>query len=131
MSMREEDFDIDAIINAANARNSNHAETAVTPTPAKLREYAAMMNTLRDFHDGDLVTWKCEALRNRKNPESGVPAIVMRILDQPVIEAGISSGRSDFMEPLDVVIGFIEADGRFCELHVDGRRITKYVEKSA
>lgn len=54
----------------------------------------------------------------------------MRILDQPVIEAGLSSGRPDFMERLDVVIGFIERDGRFCELHVDGRRFTKFVEKS-
>lgn len=123
------ELDIDALFEAANLRNGNREETAVTPTPAALREYAAMMNTPRDFHEGDLVTWKCGAIRNLKSPAHGDPAIVMRILDQPVTEAGISSGRTDFMEALDTVIGFIEADGRFCELYIDGRRLKKYQEQ--
>lgn len=127
------DLDIDALFEAANLRNGSHRngshEETVTPTPAALREYAAMMNTPRDFRDGDLVAWKCGALRNRNIPKQDHPAIVMRILDLPVTETGISSGRTDFMEVLDTVIGCIEADGCFCELHVDGRRITKYEDR--
>ncbi len=122
------DSDIDALFKAENLRNGTHKET-VTPTPAMLREYAAMMNTPSDFNEGDLVTWKCEALLNRKHPKQGDPAIVMRILDQPVTDSWISSGRADFMEALDTVIGFIEADGRFCELHIDGRRLKKYEDQ--
>lgn len=57
------DLDIDALFEAANLRNGNPEETAVTPTPAALREYAAMMNAPRDFREGDLVTWKCDAMR--------------------------------------------------------------------
>jgi hypothetical protein len=64
------------------------------------------------FAVGDLVTWK-SGLTNRRIPRYGQPAMVMEVLDPPVVDGERESGSTYFNEPLDLVLGlFIDSGPR-------------------
>lgn len=56
-------------------RAAEHGET--------MRHRFEVYRETYSFHEGDLVRWKPE-LKNRKKPEYGEPAIVIRVLMDPV-----------------------------------------------
>lgn len=78
------------------------------------------------FAPGDLVTWK-PGLKNRCVPRYGHPAVVVGVLDQPVIDDQQESGSTYFHEPLDLVLGLFwesgPARGEFLTWHFDSRRL--------
>jgi hypothetical protein len=88
---------------------------------------AAKVALLLDCHSfavGDLVKWK-DGLQNRLNPDSGQPAIVTRVLAEPVYDSESDSGSPLFREPLTIVVAFM-AEDRLRELHLDARRFEPY-----
>lgn len=83
------------------------------------------LNTRHLFKAGDLVFWK-DGLRNRRYPRNGKPAIVLEVLQRPVIDDEEDSGSTYVRELLDIVLGsFIdegEHRGDFLSWHFDSRR---------
>jgi hypothetical protein len=92
---------------------------------------AALVARCRDFNArhrfavGDLVTWK-PGLQNRRLPRPGQPAVVVSVLDPPVVDGEQESGSTYFNEPLDLVLGlFVDsgpARGALLTWHFDSRR---------
>jgi hypothetical protein len=71
------------------------------------------------------VKWK-ENLKNRKLPGKNQPAIVIAILDEPVISTDDESGSPYFLETLDIILGIIVDDGSFLTFYYDSRRFEAY-----
>ena len=99
---------------------------------------AALLARYRLFHEchrfapGDLVTWK-PGLKNRRWPSHGRPAVVLTVLDPPVIDTEKDSGDPYFNEPLDLVLGlFVEGGpirGELMTWHFDSRRFQPWTQE--
>ncbi|WP_353930516.1 hypothetical protein WJM97_19940 [Okeanomitos corallinicola TIOX110] len=76
------------------------------------------------FQVGQLVKWKAN-LKNRKFPYQHQPAIVVEILDQPIISDD-ESGSPYFRENLDIILGILADDNTFLTFHYDSRRFEAY-----
>lgn len=76
------------------------------------------------FSEGDLIKWK-SGLKNKNSPAYGVPAIVMEVIDHPVIDASADAGSAYFREPLDIVAGVL-LQGTLALFHVDSRRFEPF-----
>lgn len=74
---------------------------------------------------GQIVKWK-ENLKNRKLPHKNQPAIVIAILDKPVISTDDEAGSPYFLETLDIILGIIVGDGTFLTFYYDSRRFEPY-----
>ncbi|MCL1463096.1 hypothetical protein [Argonema galeatum] len=74
---------------------------------------------------GQIVKWK-EHLKNRKFPHKNQPAIVIAILDKPVISTDNESGSPYFLETLDIILGLIVEDGTFFTFYYDSSRFEPY-----
>lgn len=77
-----------------------------------------------NFAVGQIVKWK-ENLKNRKLPYKNQPAIVVSILDEPVISTNEESGSPYFLETLDIILGII-VDDTFLTFYYDSRRFEPY-----
>jgi hypothetical protein len=88
---------------------------------------SACKNYLRkeSFEVGQFVKWKAN-LNNRKLPHKNQPAIVIAILDEPVISTDDESGSPYFLETLDIILGIIVDDGSFLTFYYDSRRFEAY-----
>jgi hypothetical protein len=97
---------------------------------AVLRERFATLSTRHRFKPGDLVGWK-PGLRNRKVPSYGAPAIVIEVLDEPVLDKGEESGSTYYREPHDLILGVLwdrdPGRGDFVTFHFDSRRFQPWV----
>jgi hypothetical protein len=82
-----------------------------------------------EFSPGQLVQWK-EALRNRQLPEYGQSAVVLEVLDQPVVSEAEPVDSPYYREPLDLVLGVIDGDGDLAAFHFNGRRFKRVTTKS-
>ncbi len=99
---------------------------------------AALVAHCRAFHQhhsfaiGDLVTWK-PGLKNRRVPRSGQPAVVIEVLDPPVVDGERESGSAYFNEPLDLVLGIFmdsgPARGELLTWHFDSRRLQPWTRE--
>lgn len=99
----------------------------VANTPEQLRAAYAVFAEQHTFKPGDLVMWKA-GHKNRKIPEMGEPAIVIEVYATP-LRSDRDSGSNVFNEPLDLVLGLIDADGDFTHWHFDSRRFQPYTEE--
>jgi hypothetical protein len=77
------------------------------------------------FEVGQIVKWK-ENLKNRKLPHKNQPAIVISILEEPVISTDNESGSPYFLETLDIILGIIVDDGSFLTFYYDSKRFEAY-----
>lgn len=84
----------------------------------------ALLQTHR-FMPGSLVRWK-SGLRNRTRPEYDEPAVVVEVLDRPVLDKETDSGSPYFQEPLDLLLGIIDEEGDFVIFHYDRRRFEPF-----
>ena len=75
----------------------------------------------RALRPGRLAIWK-PGLKNRRFPAYGQSAIVVEMLDPPVLEHEMESGAPYFREPLDLLLGILHPDGDFLVYHFDSRR---------
>lgn len=92
---------------------------------AVLRERFEVFTRQHPFKPGDLVGWK-PGLRNRKVPTYDAPAIVIEVLDEPVLDKSEESGSAYYREPHDLILGVIwdrePERGHFVTFHYDSRR---------
>ena len=79
-----------------------------------------------EFKKGEVVKWK-KGLKNRRLPEENQPAIVIEVLDEPIINSESNSGTPYFREPLNIALGIIDRDGDFLIFHYDKRRFEPYI----
>ena len=70
---------------------------------------------------GMLAVWK-PGLKNRRLPRYGEPAIVVEVLEPPILDHEDESGYSYYREPLDLLLGILHQDGAFLVYHFDRRR---------
>lgn len=70
---------------------------------------------------GMLAVWKL-GLKNRRFPRYGEPAIVVEVLDPPILDHENESGSTYYREPLDLLLGILHKDGDFLVYHFDSRR---------
>jgi hypothetical protein len=96
-----------------------------TNTPDVLLAAFHRFSTRHDFQPGQIVTWK-KGMKNRRSPEYGEPAIVIEVLESPVLNPGDESGTPYFREPLDIVIGTLDADSDLLCFHYDSRRFEPF-----
>lgn len=76
-----------------------------------------------DFKVGEIIEWK-SGLKNRRYPTYGQPAIVVEVIEDPLINTCDDSGSPYFQEPLDILIGFI-INNEFLFYHADKKRFKK------
>jgi hypothetical protein len=72
------------------------------------------------YRPGDLVRWQ-PRMKDVKWPQYGEAAVVVEVLDPPVLEVGRESGSPYFRNPLTLILGLQHKDGFHC-WHFDGRR---------
>jgi hypothetical protein len=77
------------------------------------------------FQVGQLVKWK-KNLKNRQLPYLNQPAIVVEILDEPVISNEEESGSPYFRENLDIILGILVDDEKFFTFYYDSKRFEAY-----
>ncbi|WP_226590260.1 hypothetical protein [Microseira wollei] len=92
---------------------------------AKLKTACSNFLKQESFQVGQLVKWK-ENLKNRKIPYKNQPAIVVAVLDDPIISNEQESGSPYFRESLDIVLGVLVDDNTFLTFYYDSRRFETY-----
>jgi hypothetical protein len=78
-----------------------------------------------EFREGQLVKWK-PGLKDRTFPAEGEPAVVVRLLEQPVFDNMQNSGLPNFFEPYDIVLGLVGSDGTFITFHFNRQKFEPY-----
>ena len=100
------------------------AEKQFAYNVANLRKRLNSFIEENKFAPGQIVVWK-EAMRNRSRPDNGQPAIVVEVLDPPLVNPSAAEKGSSspyFNEPLDLIIGILDEDGDWLTYHMDSRR---------
>jgi hypothetical protein len=92
---------------------------------ATLRDSFDSFLKKEDFKVGQIVKWK-KNLKNRKIPRQNQPAIVMKVLDEPITSTDEDSGSPYFLEKLDIVLGITYKDDTFLTLYYDSSRFESY-----
>ncbi|MGB5063125.1 MAG: hypothetical protein WBQ37_05100 [Candidatus Competibacter sp.] len=70
---------------------------------------------------GMLAVWK-PGLKNRRFPAYGQPAMVVEVIDPPLIDHEDEAGSPYYREPLGLLLGILHQDGDFFVYHFDPRR---------
>lgn len=70
---------------------------------------------------GMMAVWK-PGLKNRRFPRYGEPAVVVEMLDPPILNHEDESGSTYYREPLNILLGILHRDGDFLVYHFDRRR---------
>ena len=116
-NFQEKDRDKDVNEEAQN----NYGEEYI----AQLKSVCKSFIKKESLEVGQIVKWK-EHLKNRKLPHKNQPAIVIAILEQPVISTDDESGSPYFLETLDIILGIIVGNGTFLTFYYDSRRFEPY-----
>lgn len=74
------------------------------------------------IQEGALVQWK-DWMKSRDAPAYGEPAIVVKLLDEPILAQGSDS---DSIEYLDVALGVLGDDSEFIIRYYDSHRFKAY-----
>ncbi len=79
----------------------------------------------KTLRPGVLAIWK-PGLKNKRFPAYGHPAIVVELLDPPLLDHEEEAGMTYYREPLDMQMGILHRDGDFLVYHFDSRRFQPY-----
>lgn len=100
----------------------------------QLLERYALLNVPHRFAPGMLVRWK-PGLRNRRYPTADQSAVVLEVLEAPLLDTEAEPGSTYFREPLDLVLGVIltegEGRGEFLQFYCDGRRFQPWPRRAS
>jgi len=75
----------------------------------------------KTLQPGRMAVWK-PGLKNRRFPRYGEPAIVVEVLDRPILDHEDEAGSTYYREPLDLLLGILHREGDFLVYHFDSRR---------
>lgn len=78
-----------------------------------------------EFKVGDLVVWK-KGLKHKKVPAYNIPAVVVKILENPIIDEQAPIASPYYGEKLDFLLGILDDDGDFLCFHYDSQRFELY-----
>lgn len=126
----EDDFDFrkmmhGAIRQAAGMENPDEDGPLNPDIEArKILDAYEQFSVLHQFKPGDLVT--CRIGAPYRVPEHGMPAVVWKILDEPVYDGEPDASHMNFLLPLDVVIGVYCHDA-FCLFHMPNMYLEPYL----
>ena len=114
----------------AAARQLEHRNERVSIAEARrlagdLEKHYGKYTQSHTFAPGQLVAWK-KGLKNRRRPTIGEPAIVIEVLNSPILDVEADPGLPYFREPLDIILGVIDEDGDFLRYHFDSRRFEPF-----
>ena len=93
------------------------------PGPHPLQALWARLNDGRErsLAPGQLAVWK-PGLKNYRYPRYGEPAVVVELLEAPLVDPDIRSGSPCYREPLDLLPGVVFGEERlFCVIRADRR----------
>jgi len=120
-----------AMISSGSAQCSGCEEenrNGGTPvTPEFLKKAFKSYSKTYKFKVGDLVTWK-PGMSNKRWPKDGEPAIVVEVLDEPIIDMKDGPSSPYYTEPLDIKLG-IGRDGDFMLFMFCSKRLMPYKEE--
>ncbi|MCT7971849.1 hypothetical protein [Laspinema olomoucense] len=91
----------------------------------KLQESCLSFLAKESFKVGQIVRWK-NNMKNRKLPYKNQPAIVVAVLNEPIINNLEDSGSPYFRENLDIVLGILVNHNTFLTFYYDSRRFEMY-----
>ena len=91
----------------------------------KLQESCLSFLEKESFKVGQIVRWK-NNMKNRKLPYKNQPAIVVAVLNEPIINNLEDSGSPYFRENLDIVLGILVNHNTFLTFYYDSRRFEMY-----
>lgn len=111
---------IEGAVGNKEKRNNNSPEVTIE----KLTQLKQSLDKVHDFKVGDIVKWK-QNLKNKSIPEYDEPAIVLALLDEPLMDSTKEAGSIYFREPLDIVLGVLSNDEMMC-YHYDKRKFEPY-----
>lgn len=104
--------------------------------PSTAMESIACQELVNIFHDymqssqlkpGDVVRWKSN-LRNKRLPNYFEPAVVVEVLETPVIDTTQDFGSPYYLERLDVKLGVLNEEGDFVCFLFDSNRFEKMID---
>jgi len=110
---------------ALEAGPAAEVSASVQTTRDLLTAVFQRFQTNEAFQLGQHVKWKA-GLRNRLLPDDGDPAIVVEILDPPIVDPIQDSGSPYFQENLDVRLGILDEEGQFQVYFYDSRRFEAF-----
>jgi len=91
----------------------------------QLKDACSSLLEKKSFEVGQIIKWKKD-LKNRRIPSKEQPAIVVSILDEPVISNEHETGSAYFLETLDIILGIITDKDEFLTFYYDSRRFEAY-----
>jgi hypothetical protein len=97
-------------------------------TPDRLKKTYELFTKKYKFKVGDIVKWK-PGFNHRKLPRENEPAIVIEVLDNPIIDPTDDVGSPYYNEQYDIKLGIIHPDGRFLTFYYDSARFEPYREE--
>ena len=109
----------------SNVDKTMHHDDAVCRAE-ELRNHYQVLTEVNNFKSGQLVKWK-PSLRNKSKPMYNEPAIVVDVLDEPILGENKETGSAYFREPLDLILGFLD-DENLVLFHFDKRRFELYTD---
>ena len=117
---------IKSIISSALEKKETRNQLDAEETIEALKKARNNFLEKYSFKEGDIVKWK-PLLKNRQTPEYNEPAIVIKVLENPIYDESEESGSTYWQEPLDLVLGIL-ADGELRTFHNDSRKFQPYKE---
>jgi hypothetical protein len=80
------------------------------------------------FKEGDLVVWK-KGLKHKQVPEYGVPAIVIKVLEIPIVDNEAPLASPYYREELDVLLGILDDDDDLLCFYYDSKRFEPFTKQ--
>lgn len=89
--------------------------------PRLAEAYRVLKSDEVGLEPGDMVIWR-EGLKNKRYPDYGEAAVVLDVLDSPVVDLENDIASQYYGEELNTRIGFFDEDDDFVSFLFDGRR---------
>lgn len=86
-----------------------------------VKAFVQELSNTHQFEIGDVVVWKGEEFKNRRQPALDQKAVVSYIYSEPQYYPSDGGSPYDF-EPLTIRLAFIDKDGDMMEYPYDSRR---------
>jgi hypothetical protein len=109
--------------------NEGPSDRVSVPDPEALRSAHSFYEQSHEFQPGQLVRWK-PRLRNKRLPEYGEPAIVIDVLDEPVLNIAEPADSPYYREPLSLVLGVFDGAGDLVCFHFDAQRFEPALDET-